>query len=79
MKWHSEELHDFCSSPSINRAIKFRRIGWVGHVGRIGERKGAYRVLVDKSDVRRAVGKPRLRCEDNIKTNLQEIGWESLD
>ena len=48
-------------------------------MGRIGERKGAYRVLVDKSDVRRAVGKPRLRCEDNIKTNLQEIGWESLD
>jgi len=38
-KLHNEELNDLYSSPSIIRAIKMRRMRWVGHVTRMGERR----------------------------------------
>ena len=44
-KLHNEELHDLYSSPNIVPAIKSRRIKWVGHVARMGERRVAYRDL----------------------------------
>ena len=46
-----------------------------GSVARMGERRGAYRVLVGKREGKRPHGRPRLRWEDNIKTILQEVGW----
>ena len=54
--------------------IKSRRMRWAGHVARMGERRGIYRVLVGKPEGKRALGKPRLRWEDNIKIDLQEVG-----
>jgi hypothetical protein len=45
-KLRNEELNDLYCSPSIFRVIKLRRMRWVGHVARMGERRGAYRVLV---------------------------------
>jgi len=39
----------------------------------MGERRGVYRVLVGKTEVRRPLGRPRLRWEDNIKMDLQEL------
>jgi hypothetical protein len=45
------------------------------HVARIGERRGVYRVSVGKSKGKRPLGRPRHRWEDNIKVNLQEVGW----
>jgi len=44
-KLHNEELHDLYS-PTIIRAIKSRKMRWVGHVARVTERRGEYRVLV---------------------------------
>jgi hypothetical protein len=41
----------------------------------MGERRGAYRVLVGKPDGRRPLGRPRRRWEDNIKMDLREVGW----
>jgi PAS domain-containing protein len=41
-----EELNDLYSFPNIIRVIKLRRVRWVGHVVRMGERRGAYRVLM---------------------------------
>jgi hypothetical protein len=38
------------SSPNTNRVFKPRRLRWAGHVARMGERRGAYRVLVGKPD-----------------------------
>jgi hypothetical protein len=35
-KLHNDELHDLYSSPNILRAIKSRRMQWVGHVARMG-------------------------------------------
>jgi hypothetical protein len=43
---HNEELHDLYSSPNIIRVLKSRRMRWAGHVARMGEKRGAYRILV---------------------------------
>jgi len=45
-----------------------------GHVARMGERRGVYRVLVGKPEGKRPLGRPRRRWEDNIKMDLQEVG-----
>jgi hypothetical protein len=47
-KLHNEEIHDLYCSPSIIRIIKSWRIGWAGHVARMGERRNTYRLLVGK-------------------------------
>ena len=56
-----------------------RRIRWVGHVARMGERRGVHRVLVGKPEVNRPLGRPRRRWEDNIKSDLQEGGCGGMD
>ena len=47
---------------------------WVGHVERMGERRGVYRVLVGKPEGKRPLGRPRRRWEHNIKMDLREVG-----
>jgi hypothetical protein len=42
----------------------------------MGKRRGAYRALVGKLEERRPPGRPRCMWEDNIKIDLQEVGWE---
>ena len=54
--WHNEELNDLYCSPNIVRVIKSRRMRWAGHVARMGEEKGAYRVLVGKLEGKRPLG-----------------------
>jgi hypothetical protein len=39
------------------------------------EKRGAYRILVGRSERRRPFGRSRRRWEDNIKMDLQEVGW----
>jgi hypothetical protein len=41
----------------------------------MGVGRGAYRILVGRPERRRLLGRPRRRCEDNIKMDLQEVGW----
>jgi hypothetical protein len=41
----------------------------------MGEKRGAYRILMGRPEVRRPLGRPRRRWEDNIKMDLQEVGW----
>jgi len=65
-KLHNVELNDLYSSPSIVRVIKSRRMRWVGHVARVGNRRGAYRVLVGKPEGKRPLERPRNRWKDNI-------------
>ena len=47
---HNEELNDLYSPPNIVRVIKSRRMRWAGHVARMGEERGVYRVLVGKPE-----------------------------
>jgi len=71
---HNEELNDLYSSPNTVRVIKSRRMRWVGHVARMGEESGVYRVLVGKPGGKRPKGRPRRRWVDNIRMDLQEVG-----
>jgi hypothetical protein len=52
-KLHNDEFHSLYSSPNIVRVIKSRRIKWVGHVARMGEGRGVYRVLIGRSEWKR--------------------------
>ena len=52
---------------------------WAGHIARMGERRDVYRVLVGKPEVKRPLGRPRRRWEDNIKMDLQEEGCGSME
>jgi hypothetical protein len=58
---HNEKLHDLYSSLDIIRLIKSRRMRWTRHVARMGEKRGAYRILVGRPEGRRAVGRPKRR------------------
>jgi hypothetical protein len=72
---HNEELNDLYSSQNIIRVIKSRRMRWARHVAHMGEKRGAYRILMGRPEGRRSLGRPRLRWEDNIKMYIQEVGW----
>jgi hypothetical protein len=72
-KLYNEELNDLYSLPNIMREVKSRRMRWAGHVGRMGEDRGVYRVLVRKPEGKRPLGRPRRRWEDNIKMGFQKV------
>jgi len=74
-KLRNEELYDVCSFPNIIRKMKSRRMRWAGNVARMGERRGVYMILVGKREGKRPLGRPRHRGENNVKMDLQEVGW----
>jgi hypothetical protein len=55
-KLHNKKHNDLCCSPIIVRVIESRRMRWAGHVARMGERRGVYRVLVGKPEGKRPLG-----------------------
>jgi hypothetical protein len=55
-KVYNEELHDLYSLPNIIRIMKSRRIRWVGHVSRMGEKRNTYRFFGGKARGKEAVG-----------------------
>jgi hypothetical protein len=78
-KLHNDELHSLYSSPNIVRVIKSRRMRWAGHVARMGEGRGVYRVLVGRPEGKRPLGRPRRRWEDNIMMDLRETGIDGAN
>jgi hypothetical protein len=60
-KLHNDELHNLYSSLNVVRVIKSRRMRWAGHVARMGERRGVYRVLVGRPERKRLLGRHRRR------------------
>jgi hypothetical protein len=78
-KLYNEELRSLCSSPSIIRMIKSRRMRLAGHVARMGEKRNAYRILMGNPGGKRPLGRPRHRWVNNIKMDLRETGWDSVD
>jgi len=61
------------------RVIKSRRMRWAGHVARMGEERGVYRVLLGKTKGKRPMGRPRLRWVVNIRMDLQDVGRGYMD
>jgi hypothetical protein len=80
-KLHHDEFHSLYSSPNIVRVIISRRMRWVGHVARMVEGRGVYRVLIGRPEDRRPLGKPWRRWQDNIKLDLKgdRDQWSELD
>ena len=78
-KLRSEELCYLYSSPSIVRVIKSRRMRWVGHVTRMGERTGLYKVWWRNLSGKSSLGRPKHRWEDNIKTDRQAMACGGMD
>ena len=74
-KLHNEDLNDLYSSPNIVRVIKWRKMRWAGHVARMGETTGVYRILVGKPEEKKHLED----WEHNIKMHLQEVGCGGLD
>jgi hypothetical protein len=68
-----------CILHRIVRVIKVRRVRWAGHVARMGERRGVYRVLVGRPEGKRLPGRPRRRWEENIKMGVREIGIDGVN
>jgi hypothetical protein len=75
----NEELNDLYHSTNIFWVINSRRMKWAGHVVRMGEGRGVYRVLVGKPEGKRPLGRPRRRWEDHFKMNLQEVRCGDMD
>jgi hypothetical protein len=52
---------------------------WAGHVARMGEGRGVYRVLVGRPEGKRPLGRPRRRWEDNIRIRLAQdrVQWRA--
>jgi len=70
LKSRNDELNNLYCSPNIVRSIKWTIMRWAGHVARTGDRRGVYRILVGNPDGKRPLGRPRLRWEDNIRTDV---------
>jgi hypothetical protein len=65
-------------NPRI-RMMKSRRMGWVEHVARMGEKRNTCRLLVGKGEGKRLLGRSRRRRLDNIRMDLGEVGWCDVD
>jgi len=69
-KLHNEELSDLYSSQNVIRVVKSRIMRLAVYVARMDDKRGAYRVLVERPEVKRPLGRPEHRCWDNIKIHL---------
>ena len=84
---HNEELNDLYSSPNNVRVIKSKRMRWAGHVARMGEERGVYRVLVEKQEAKRPLGRPRRRWWIILRSISRmwdvgiwtELGWPRIE
>jgi hypothetical protein len=60
-KLHNDEFYSLYTSTNIVRVIKSRRMRWTGHVARMREGRGVYRILVRRPEGKRPLGRPRRR------------------
>jgi hypothetical protein len=72
----SKYVKNICEECKVKTAQKneMHTFGWAGRVATMGTRRGAYRDLVERPEVKKPLG--RRRWEDIIKIDLQKVGWE---
>ena len=71
----NEELYALYCLSNIILVMRSRRLRRTGHVARLGERRGAYKVSVGKPEGKRPLGRPSRRWKDNIKMDPREVEW----
>ena len=49
---------------------------WARHVARMEYRRGAYKILVGRPERKRLLERPKIKWENNIRTEFKETGWE---
>jgi hypothetical protein len=76
---HSRELYGQYSSQNVIRVIKSRRMRWARHVACIGDKRGAYRVLVGRPEERRPLATPKRRWKGTIKLDFRDVGLKGVD
>jgi hypothetical protein len=77
VKLHNQELRKLYFLRNIITMAKSWRMRWGEHVSCTGENRNAYRILVGNPEIKRLLGRPRRRWEDNNKMNSREI-WLML-
>jgi len=75
-KVHNEEFNYLYSSPGVIQVIKLRRMRWVGHVACVEDRRGSGFWCGNLRE--RDYLEDPCRWEDNIKIDIQEVGWVGL-
>jgi len=78
-KLHNEETNDMFYSTVTFAVIQSRRISWVVHIVVMGERRGVHKILVGKPEGNRQLGGPKCRWADNIKIEVQEVGYGGME
>jgi hypothetical protein len=78
-KLHNDELHSLYSSSNIVGVIKSRRMRLAGHVACMKKERCVCRVLVERPEVTRPLGRPRRMWKDNINMGLREIGIDGAN
>jgi hypothetical protein len=74
-KLQNYKYHNLYFLKGTIRSVKSRRIRWPGHVECMGEKKNAYRLLVQKPEATNPLRMPRCMRVDKIKMDLGEMGW----
>jgi hypothetical protein len=69
----SSVLIKFCTPNQNIRVIKSRRMRSAGYVTRMGDKRGAYNVLVGRLEGQSQLGRPRRGWKDNVKGDAQEV------
>jgi hypothetical protein len=80
--WRKRTNSEIYKNCSIVSYIKSQRIQWAGHVARMDENRVVKRVSEGKMNSTRAQGRPRLRWQDNVESDLRRIGignnWRNI-
>ena len=80
-QWRRLLNWELCGLYSTNtfQVIQLKRMKRAGNVAGLGEMICAYRLFVEKPTGKGPHGRPGLRWEENIKMDLQEVGWRDMD
>ena len=73
---HNEDVHSLYRAPDIVKVITCRRMRWTGHVARVEEHRGSFKILTGTPTGKRLLGRPRRRWEDNIRKNFKKDRYQ---
>ena len=77
----NEELEEAINKENIVRYIKYKQLGWLGHVERMTNKRVAKTIYKWKPYATRLKGRPRVRWEDDVRNDLRKMGvtnWKQM-